>query len=186
MTDLIITACSKGDSGEYTALAAHGLTAQSRILSSDGSASSPWIQEVQITASSNFAGVIRIALPVGDHARFFLPGFMYGTNRGESPLVVDSKCPRLRVEENFPASPWWMVRSDRLSHPCAFAFGDGRLTGFAASPYYIRTANRRVPWQPGVKGDFDQYCGFGCSLGPGELIYTLGYENAPWFFLDSH
>ena len=186
MTDLIITARRKGDPGEYTPLTSHGLTVQSRIISGDGSAASPWVQEVDITAECAFEGVIRIALPVGDHARFFLPGFMYGTNRGESPLVVDSKCPRLRAEENFPASPWWMVRSDRLSHPCAFVYSNGRLTGFAASPYYVRADNGRTPWQPGVQGDFDQYCGFGCSLTPGEVIYTLGYENAPWFFLDAH
>jgi hypothetical protein len=186
MTDLMLSARSRGGSEKYTSLASHGLTMQSRILSGEGSAASPWAQEIEITAESAFVGVIRIALPVGNNARFFLPGFLYGTNRGDAPLVVDSKCPRLRAREDFPASPWWMVRSDRLSHPCAFAFGDGHLTGFAASPYYVRTKDGRIPWQPGVHGTFDQYCGFGCSLAPGELIYTLGYENAPWFFLDAH
>lgn len=186
MADLIITARRKGDSGEYTPLASHGLAVQSRLLSNDGSAAPSWVQEIDITAGCTFEGVIRIALPVGDRTRFFLPGFMYGTNRGEAPLVVDSKCPRLRAEENFPAAPWWMVRSDRLSHPCAFAFGGGKLEGFAASPYYVRREDGRAPWQSGIHGDFDQYCGFGCSLAPGELVYTLGYENAPWFFLDAH
>ncbi len=187
MTDLIFTARRKGESEEYSLLSVHGLRIDSSIVSGDGSASAPWVQEVCITAEVSFEGVIRIALPVITEApRFFLPGFMYGTNRGESPLVVDSKCPRLREKGEFPASPWWMVRSDRLSHPCAFAWSEGRLTGFAAPPYYLRRNGERTPWQPGMKGDFDQYCGFGCSVQPGEVVYTLGYENAPWFFLDAH
>lgn len=49
----------------------------------------------------------------------------------------------------------------------------------------MRTDDRRTAWAPGVTGSFDQYAGFGCAL-PGEVWYTLGYENAPWFFLESH
>ena len=39
--------------------------------------------------------------------------------------------------------------------------------------------------EPGARHtrEFDQYTGFGCSIKPGEVWYTLGYENAPWFFL---
>lgn len=186
MTDLILSARARGEAEIYTPLASHALRAEAQILCGDGSAGSPWVQEVRVTADAPFEGVIRIALPVGTASpRFFLPGFMYGTNRGETPLVVDSKCPRLRVNGEFPASPWWMVRSDRLSHPCAFAWFGGRLTGFAASPYYVHADGQQIPWQPGVAGDFDQYAGFGCSLQPGEIIYTLGYENAPWFFLEA-
>lgn len=187
MTKLTLTARRKGASEEYTPLDANSLHAQVRILSGTSMSDAPLVQEIIITAETAFEGVIRIAMPVvAGTPRFFLPGFMYGTNRGEAPLVVDSKCPRLRQNGEFPASSWWMVRSDRLSHPCAFAYGDGRLTGFAASPYFVYCDNQRKPWQPGIQGEFDQYTGFGCSLQPGEIWYTLGYENAPWFFLDSH
>ena len=187
MTDLIITARLKGGTEEYLPLGICGLHAELQPLSSDGTADFPLVQELHISADTAFDGVIRIALPVSANTpRFFLPGFMYGTNRGESPLVVDSKCPRLREQEEFPASPWWMVRSDRLSHPCAFVYDSGRLQGFAASPYYIHQEGERTAWQPGLRGEFDQYTGFGCSLTDGQLWYTLGYENAPWFFLDSH
>ncbi len=145
---------------------------------------------IRITAKEEFNGIIRIAAGSGrdadKNARFYLPGFMYGTNRGESPLVVDSKAPRLRMSDEFPASPWWMVRSDRLSHPCALMYADGRVTGFAASPYYLRKDGQRLAWEPGISGEFDQYAGFGCSLQDGEVWYTLGYENAPFFFIDSH
>lgn len=186
MIQPILTARPRGDAEAYLPLSQLPLQAEVTALSGDGSAQSPLVQEIAITALDPFEGVIRVALPAQvQDPRFFLPGFMYGTNRGDAPLVVDSQTPRLRASGNFPASSWWMVRSDRLSHPCAFVYGDGQLTGFAASPYYIRRDGEQHPWQPGCSGDFSQYAGFGCAL-PGELWYTLGYENAPWFFLDSH
>ena len=145
--------------------------------------------QIRITADSSFEGVIRISLgtdrPVAS-PRFFLPGFMYGTNRGDAPLVTDSKTPRLRMDSVFPASPWWMVRSDRLSHPCAMMFTGDRILGLTASPYFVVCNETRMAWQPGLAGSFDQYAGFGCSLAEHEIWYTLGYENAPWMFVDSH
>ena len=182
MQQPIITARTLGSAEAYLPLSECGL----RAAISPCGGGLPQLQEIAITAEADFTGVIRIALPLNaPQPRFYLPGFMYGTNRGDAPLVVDSKCPRLRMRDEFPASSWWMVRSDRLSHPCALAYGDERLTGFAAAPYYLRGNGLRRPWQPGVTGEFDQYTGFGCAL-PGELWYTLGYENAPWFFLDAH
>ena len=180
----MITARKKGAAEAYLPLSASCLRAE--IAGQSNDAVQPALLEISITADEAFEGIIRIALPV-DHAepRFFLPGFMYGTNRGDAPLVADSQAPRLRAEGDFPASSWWMVRSDRLSHPCAFAYSGGQLCGFAASPYYVRTDGLRAAWEPGVTGAFDQYAGFGCAL-PGEVWYTLGYENAPWFFLDAH
>ena len=131
----IMTARRKGASEEYLPLSQCGLLAE--ISPCAENAEQPCTQCITLTAEEAFEGVIRIALPVEpQEPRFFLPGFMYGTNRGDAPLVVDSNCPRLRAEGDYPASSWWMVRSDRLSHPCAFAYAGGRLTGFAASPYY--------------------------------------------------
>ncbi len=182
MLDLTFTARRLDAPEAYTPLADNALRAEVRILPGE-----PSTAQIAITAEQDFTGVIRIALPLGmAEPRFYLPGFMYGTNRGEAPLVVDSQTPRLRLEESFPAYAWWMVRSDRLSHPCAFAYGGGRLTGFAASPYYVLADGQRTAWEVGVSGEFDQYAGFGCSLKDGEVWYTLGYENAPWFFLESH
>ena len=141
----MITARKKGAAEAYLPLSEVCLRAEITAQAND--AAQPVLLEIAITADEAFEGVIRIALPV-DHAqpRFFLPGFMYGTNRGDAPLVVDSQAPRLRPEGDFPASPWWMVRSDRLSHPCAFAYSGGQLCGFAASPYYVR-ANGRRSWE---------------------------------------
>lgn len=189
MIDPVITARSLGEEMAYLPLETQHLAASVICEESGGPSDKPYELCIRIknTGSAPWKGVIRISLPVDASApRFFLPGFMYGTNRGEAPLTVDSKCPRLREDGEFPASAWWMVRSDRLSHPCAFAYGNGRLTGFAATPYYVSCGDRREPWEPGIQGEFDQYTGFGCSIKPGEVWYTLGYENAPWFFLDSH
>ena len=180
-----LTAREKGGPAEYVPVGQLGLHAEIR----PPLPGSPADTEVRITAGSAFSGIIRIALradvPDGP-VRFFLPGFMYGTNRGEAPLVVDSKAPRLRMSSDFPASPWWMVRSDRLSHPCAMMLTGSRVLGLSASPYYVFRDGRRAAWQPGQSGDFDQYAGFGCSLPDREVWYTLGYENAPWMFVDSH
>ncbi len=189
MIQPIITARPLGEDYTYLPLDKLPLSASIECRGGTGSPGDPWQVCILIKNESSvpWQGVIRMAIPVsGAMPRFFLPGFMYGTNRGEAPLVIDSKCPRLRKNEAFPASPWWMVRSDRLSHPAAFAYADGRFIGFAASPYFVMQNGRRQPWQPDTEGVFDQYTGFGCSIQPGELIYTLGYENAPWMFIDSH
>ena len=162
MNTPIITARKKGADEAYVSLA--GSCLRTDIIPCAGS-EQPALLKISITADEAFEGVIRIALPVNaQDARFFLPGFMYGTNRGDAPLVVDSPCPRLRPETEFPASPWWMTRSDRLSHPCAFIYSGGRLCGFAAAPYFVRVNGQRTAWEPGIAGEFDQYAGFGCAL----------------------
>ena len=166
------------------------LSAEQAPVSGRGAADDPWIYRISIqnTGAEAFLGVVRLSLAVEVASpRFFLPGFMYGTNRGETPLVVDSQTPRLRrAPTGFPASPWWLTRADRLSHPVALAFSGSRVTGLCASPYCVRKDGKRRAWTPGASGDFDQYAGFGCDIDAGEVCYTLGYENAPWFFLDSH
>jgi len=189
MNNFRFSARSLAAADGYHPLDNHALEASVKTVDGNGSADSPWEQEITFVnrAGCDWHGVIRIALPVEmSEPRFYLPGFMYGTNRGEAPLVSDSKTPRLRAQEEFPASPWWMVRSDRLSHPTALAYGNGRFTGLAATPYLVREGAQRMGWTPGHEGGFDQYTGFGCSLIPGEVSFTLGYENAPWFFLQSH
>ena len=180
-----LTARKKNGTEAYGPIDQVALRAEIRPSSSGDPAET----EIRLTADSSFEGVIRIALCAGapdPSARFFLPGFMYGTNRGSAPLLADSNAPRLRAGGGFPASSWWMVRSDRLSHPCAVVFTGSRVLGLSASPYFLRLDGCRAAWQPGLSGSFDQYAGFGCSLADGEVWYTLGYENAPWMFVDSH
>lgn len=188
MRELVITARKR--EGGYRPPEEAGLRAEWTPVSGGGAADDPRIYRlcVRNEGGAPFEGVIRVALPFEAAApRFFLPGFMYGTNRGEAPLLTDSRTPRLRsAPTEFPASPWWLTRADRLSHPAALAFTGERVTGLCASPYFVREGGVRRPWTPDGAGTFDQYAGFGCDLDGREVWYTLGYENAPWFFLDSH
>ena len=189
MKPLVITARPLGDAEAYLPLESQPIQAQTVTLSGDGSALQPWEQQITLTnpGSEPWRGVIRITLAAElEDPRFFLPGFLYGTNRGDAPMFTDSQPPRLRMEEQFPAFRWWMTRSDRLSHPAAFVYGENRLEGLCASPWLVRTGEGRQQWLPGLTGDFDQYTGFGCGLEGSQVSYTLGWESAPWFFLDSH
>ncbi len=165
------------------------LTVRDSVCGGSGAADAPILHEITVRNDGDHAwqGVFRLSLSLDAVSpRFFLPGFLYGTNRGEAPLSTLSKAPRLRKgDPEFPASPWWMTRSDRLSHPAAFAFTGDRIAGLCASPYFLKRDDRILPWVPGESGDFYQYAGFGCDLERGQIHYTLGYENAPWFFLDS-
>ena len=86
-----------------------------------------------------WAGVIRVEyhFPKTD-PRFFMPAFLYGRNKGEWAANIRWYYPRLREGEcRLPYAPWWMVRSDRLSHPSVFVFDGGRIRGISASPYFL-------------------------------------------------
>ena len=190
MKNIRLTARKAGGECDYLPLRETGLSAGWLEKAGSGAANDPWICALTIwnAGEAPWEGVIRLSLPFESAMpRFFLPGFMYGTNRGEAPLVSDSKSPRLRhAPTEFPASPWWLTRSDRLSHPVALAFTGSRVTGLCASPYTVLGEDGRLSWSPGISGDLDQYAGFGCDIDRCEVCYTLGYENAPWFFLESH
>ena len=189
MLPIVFTARPKGEDTAYLPLEGQGIRAQARCLQGEGSAENPWQVQVVLTNTGDapWQGVIQLTMAAeAEEPRFYLPGFMYGTNRGDAPLVVDSPCPRLRPETAFPASPWWMTRSDRLSHPAAFIYAGGRMWGFTAPAYFVMRDGCKAALTPGVREPFCQYGGFGCSLEPCSVSYTLGYENAPWFFLESH
>ena len=188
MKNRIVTEARRLGAGEAYAAEAALETSFDRT-GGTGAAKDPYRMLVSVTnrGEETFTGVIRLTLPAcAGEKRFFLPGFMYGTNRGEAPLTVDSKCPRMRYENAFPASPFWMTRSDRLSHPAAFAFAGGRMTGLCASPYLETEDGAIREHTPGARRAFYRYNGFGCSLDAGGVWFTLGWEHAPAFFLESH
>ncbi len=188
MDKLVFTV--RGAEGDYRPAGEAGLRAGVSAVSGSGAADDPRMLQIHIenVGGAHWSGVLRLGLAFqADDPRFFLPGFIYGTNRGDAPLVADSQTPRLRpAPTEFPASPWWLTRADRLSHPVALAFTGSRVTGLCAAPYFVKRNGVRQAWAPGAAGEFDQYAGFGCDLDAREVYYTLGYENAPWFFLDSH
>lgn len=188
--ELIISAREiSQENTDYLSLSEHGLAAVVDIAGGDGSALNPYDAVIKLVnnGSSAWNGIIHIELPFKKiNPRFFLPAFMYGRNRGESPQNVPNEFPRLREEMKRPSSPWWMVRSDRLSHPVALVYDTDKIYGICAGPYYVIQNGLKQQWKPGTEGAFYQYAGFTCSLSKGTVGYTLGYENAPWMFVQSH
>ena len=186
---LTFSARRDADNPEYVSPELQHLAVDCAALKGDGSPDSPFLHRVTVRneGDSSWSGVLKLDLSFDAVSpRFFMPGFLYGTNRGEAPLQTRSKAPRMRSgDPDFPASSWWMTRSDRLSHPAVFAFTGNRIVGLCAPPYFLKTNGGISAWAPGVSGDWLQYAGFGCDLGRRRISYTLGYENAPWFFLDS-
>lgn len=189
--ELIMTARSKAqESTEYLPLIEQGLKSSAEATGGSGSPNDPVQMKVRISNlnANSWSGVIHIELPFQkENPRFFLPAFMYGRNRGEAPQRVHCEFPRLREGDPArPSSSWWMTRGDRLSHPVTLAFDSGRIYGICASPYFVAGNGIKQQWKPGLTGTFYQYAGYSCSLSKGTIGYTLGYENAPWLFIDSH
>lgn len=188
---IILTARERqGMDESYKVLEKQGLQTVINLISGIGTLQDPFVTRISIRnqCQKDWEGVIHVELSFQkNNPRFFLPGFMYGRNRGEAPLNVDNEFPRLREGAlHRPAAPWWMVRSDRLSHPAAFVYDEGKIYGLCASPYFIQHEGRKEQWSPGAEGEFYQYAGYTCSLQNGCIGYTLGYENAPWLYIQSH
>lgn len=186
----IMTARNKEqENNDYLPLNEQGLNASVEILSGNGSVGNPFNVKVLISNENKtkWSGVIHVELPFNKvNPRYFMPAFMYGRNRGECPQNVPNEFPRLREETKRPSSPWWMVRSDRLSHPVALVYDNDKIYGFCASPYFVTNNGIKQQWKPEAEGEFYQYAGYTCSLSKGTVGYTLGYENAPWMFIKSH
>lgn len=187
--ELILAARSQASGMNYTGLQEHGLKARVDIAGGSGGPEAPFLAEISIRneRTETWSGVIHVELPFPKtNPRYFLPAFMYGRNRGEAPLNALKEFPRLREgHPRRPASTWWMVRSDRLSHPAAFVFDHKTIFGLSASPYFVVRDGKKQQWAPGREGDFYQYGGYTCSLEKGTVGYTLGYENAPWLFIQA-
>lgn len=182
---------------DYMPLEQQGLSYAWDMGSGTGAPEAPYQYAIRLENRNavSWEGVIHIGLAAKrENPRIFMPGFMYGTNRGDTPMEGQRLYPRIRPEMGKPASPWWMVRGDRLSHPVVLIWDNGRIFGFHASPYWTIT-NGKKEAVIGRNKEFLQYAGFTCHSYlncPGEETglcqagYTLGYENAPWFFLDAH
>ena len=180
----------------YSPMEEYGLQYTYNTSSGEGTSNSPYCCNISITNknAAPWEGVLHIAMK---QKRFdpqiFMPGFMYGTNRGDMPMEGLRACPKIRKELSKPASPWWMVRGDRLSHPTALVADNNRIYGFHASPYWTTNNNTKCS-ALGRDHDFLQYAGFTCNAYTQiqdnteyycEVGYTIGYENAPWLFIES-
>lgn len=150
--------------------------------------------EVMLTneSSEEFSGVIHIKQNVvvsekdyAGNVRFFMPGYMYGDNTADMPNHGRKEFPRICLNASSrPESEYWMTRSDRLAEPMSIVFHSGKVYALGASPYLLND-----------DGSFKQFCGFTCGIkrveesSDGSLMahigYTLGYENAPWLFVQT-
>lgn len=105
-----------------------------------GSASEPASFHLRVhnPGSTAWIGVIRVTLEqVAPAARFFLPGFLMGTNRGDQPVppAMRKHFPRLRAGPvSPPYAPVWHARADQLTHPLAAMLGDGVFLGLSVAP----------------------------------------------------
>lgn len=174
---------------DYLDISEVGLQGIVKIANGKGEPWNPIKTRVRISNCNTitWTGIvhIEISFPAAS-PRFFLPAFMYGRNRGETPQNVHCKYPRLRDDTpTFPSSSWWMVRGDRLSHPIALVYDSGKIYGLSASPYLVCSNGVKHQWIPDEKGEFYQYNGYSCSISKGTIGYTLGYENAPFLFVNS-
>lgn len=192
--NLYLTARTPSDS-DYLPIEKQGLSCHIHRTDGNGSAAEPAQLLVSISNPSPVAwsGVVSVelAVPKSD-PQFFLPGFLYGRNRGACPQTVSCEYPRLREEPTVrPSSSWWMMRGDRLASPVLLIYDCGMVYGLSAAPYWVKRQGEKEPWTE-QGGTFLQYAGYSCRLnsGAGEGLcsigYTLGYENAPWLFIQSH
>lgn len=186
---------------KYLPLKGQQLKTQQKLVTGNGTARNPYIYEitVQNLQKERWEGVVQIELlQQRQNPEFFLPAFMYGTNRGDTPMEGKRLYPRIALRQEMPAAGWWMVRGDRLSHPAALIYDSGHIFGFHASPYWTIDGGKKTD-HFGREKEFFQYAGYTCHAercieeedGEESKIYcsvgyTLGYENAPWLFVDSH
>lgn len=146
MMQFVCTARSADDE-DYRPLAETPLTLDFAYDHGVSTLADPAVWQVTLTnnADAPWRGVVKLEHCVAcDAPRFFLPGFLYGRNRGEAPIRVDNRYPRLRAgTPEFPASPWWMVRADRLSPPRSLPAGR-RTVVWALGCAIFRAPKRRA------------------------------------------
>lgn len=130
------------------------------------------------TGKTDFSGIIQIkALAEKTEPKVFMPGYIYNTNTADFPSSGRKKFPRLKENSNtLPESPFFMTRSDRLAEPVSLVYDKGHIWGVAAAPYFAD------------KNGYPRFNGFSCNIDDSGLAsagFTLGYENAPWLFVQT-
>lgn len=151
---------------------------------------------LQNRSDTDFLGVIHIKVSIEEKdPDFYMPGYMYGNNTADMPNHGRKEFPRIqRGAEKRPESEFFMTRSDRLAEPVSLIYDSGRVVGIAAAPYWVGTPDekrevdlRTERYEQGTV-PFYQYSGFTCRIGEAgrsSVGYTLGYENAPWLFIQT-
>ena len=125
-----------------------------------------------------------------NNPRFFMPGYMYGRNTGEMPCTGRKHWPRIREgAAQLPHSEYFMTRSDRLAMPISMIYDEGHIYGISARPFYENgdkyagftcRMNKHLPSEKSNNSGLED-----CETGYAACGYTIGYENAPWLFIQS-
>ncbi len=188
--DILVQYQTKGDSVLHLKHANDvNLQENLSFVSGNGTAAKPYkaLLKLENKGEHPWAGTVLLELKGKfKDARFFLPGFLYGTNQGEAPYNPEliKQFPRLRSGEvSFPYAPCWFTRSDQLTHPVAMMYTNGMVAGIAGSPYLTNQEQVRF-WSPdSTNTTFDAYNGFMASLQKDVSVgYTVGYMNAPGIY----
>ena len=158
------------------------------------------------TSEKIWRGIINIELAAPQtNPRFFMPGYMYGRNTAEMPNCGRKHWPRIRAgKTQLPESEWWMTRSDRLAMPISLVYDEGHIFGISAEPFrtakfsgftcrYNRIINETEVYDiRSAASDYAPNNTDADSNTPDTIPtpyascgYTLGYENAPWLFIQS-
>ena len=131
---------SEGDTA-YIPLDNNRLEADYRIVSGDGSASDPYKMKVRLKnlSDTQWQGILQFRVSVPDSsARFFMPGFMYGRNRGDAEDGTRRMYPMLKAgSPTVPRSNIWLVRGDRVTHPVSMMYVNKNIVGISSSPYFV-------------------------------------------------
>ncbi|WP_026526425.1 hypothetical protein [Butyrivibrio sp. VCD2006] len=188
---------SEGEHSDYYSCDKYGLKI---VLSDEKDDANGFYTDVKVgitnTSKEDFNGVIHLKFMADDeNPKFFMPGLMYNTNTADKPSSGRKAFPRIkRNPEGMPESQYFMTRSDRLAEPVSLVFSLGKVKGIAAPPYWVCENGKSVPvsCEEGVKktegAEFVQYGGFSCNIndnGKVSVGYTLGYEDAPWLFVQT-
>lgn len=182
---------TKTDGNDYQPISENSLDVSYKIVSGNGSARRPYVMSIEINniSEKEWKGILNFKLSVPDTtARFYMPGFMYGRNRGDFLGPVRHPYPRLRAGDVvLPFSNYWLVRSDRVTYPVSMMFVNNRIIGLSATPYFVEKNNRLQDAELIPNERVAQYNGFGCQVDNqhASVMFTVGYENAPVLYVEA-
>ena len=168
-----------------------GIKQDLQLIKGEGKCEKPYEYMLKLKNTGNKRQEIIVKIEMisnQPNARFFLPGYMYGSNQGNTeynPKLL-KQFQRLRKGNiEFPYAPYWFANSNQLTHPVAVMFTNKTLFAISGSPY-LTSKDNLESWRPGEKG-FYQFNGFYCSIEKNASIgYTLGYLNAPGIYTRPH
>lgn len=180
-----------GDDALYKDVNDSDITFSYKIKSEDD-ISKTYEVNIKNSSSNDFNGIIHIKVEkeVSD-PKVYMPGYMYNTNTAEMELDNRKAFPRIKKNSECKyESPFWMTRADRLAVPVSLIYDNGAVFGVSASPYWMGNDSNRKLYEPydELEGVLYKHNGFSCELneaGSASCGFTLGYENAPFLFVET-